>query len=258
MDTSLWMDPTVLRLLRLRIGVTQEEMGRKAGVHPVTIAKWELGKLTPDSEHRADLVMMARQYGVDLRAIDAVLVILRLQERSDPETEQHSIRVSRLTEVVARRMDLDVYSAAVSGLLHDVGKVHLPRAVMEYKGRLTPQERRLLSDHVHGGESIARLVAGDVVARAVAEHHERIDGEGYPRGIEGSEISMLGRILGAVDELDARTWKRVYRRVDETPAAVLEQMEASPGHDPEVVRTLRAVVKDEAKRVEPKVMVAAA
>ncbi len=103
---------------------------------------------------------------IDLPSADVDRVKAQIEKDLglDPDTAGHSARVSRLAEVVARRMDQDVFGAALAGLLHDLGKVHLPQSVLKSKRRLTPAERLLLQDHVQGAESLARLVAGNADA----------------------------------------------------------------------------------------------
>lgn len=136
----------------------------------------------------------------------------------DRQTAGHSRRVSVYSSLIAQAMHLttpEVELMRLAGLLHDVGKIGVPEAVLTKPGKLTDEER--LAIQVHAG------ISGDVLSRMrlfglnqdlprmAAEHHERPDGRGYPRGLSGDQISLGGRILAVADCFDALTHHRYYR-----------------------------------------------
>ena len=144
----------------------------------------------------------------------AVALVTAL-EASDAYTAGHSRAVAIYSRDIAERMDLprDVWERAyLCGLVHDIGKVGLPASLLGKEGPLTLEERRIMQDHSAIGERILREVdAYDDVATVVRHHHERIDGEGYPDGIEGESIPLLSRIIAVADAYNAMTSDRPYR-----------------------------------------------
>ncbi len=144
----------------------------------------------------------------------AVALVTAL-EASDAYTAGHSRAVAIYSRDIAERMGLstDVYERAyLCGLVHDIGKVGLPASLLGKEGPLTLEERRVMQDHSVIGERILREVdTYDDVATIVRHHHERIDGEGYPDGIQGEGIPLLSRIIAVADAYNAMTSDRPYR-----------------------------------------------
>src|SRR5215469_5743305 len=99
------------------------------------------------------------------------------------------------------------------GLLHDIGKIGTPPAILDKPGKLTPEEMRIMQDHVRIGVRILEPVPGLKEALPiVAQHHEWFNGEGYPAGVAGEEITLHARIAAVADCYDALTSDRPYRR----------------------------------------------
>jgi putative nucleotidyltransferase with HDIG domain len=144
----------------------------------------------------------------------AVALVTAL-EASDSYTAGHSRAVAIYSRDIARRMGLPVPvcdRAYLCGLVHDIGKVGLPASLLGKEGPLTLEERRQMQEHSAIGERILREVAAyDDVASVVRHHHERIDGEGYPDGIEGDKIPLLSKIIAVADAYNAMTSDRPYR-----------------------------------------------
>ena len=109
--------------------------------------------------------------------------------------------------------EADVEALALAALWHDVGKVQLDPAVLAKPGRLTAEEFREVRRHVEYGLAIADTIPGfnSLIHNAIAQHHERLDGNGYPNKLRGDEISQAGRMMAIVDSYDAMTAPRVYR-----------------------------------------------
>jgi putative two-component system response regulator len=132
-----------------------------------------------------------------------------------PETHQHCHRVARLSALFAHRLGhsipmLDQLSAA--GLLHDVGKLTIPAALLNQPRPLTGNERARLLCHTQNGAALIAPIAGTAVAQNVALcHHERWDGSGYPFGLEGAAIPLAARIVCLADVYDALRAPRAYK-----------------------------------------------
>lgn len=125
----------------------------------------------------------------------------------------------------------------IAGLLHDVGKIGVPDGILKKPGPLTDEERTMMQEHV----ALSKLIVQGVpnlqdVADAVHAHHERWDGNGYPRGLKGEDIPLLGRILVVADAYSAMILDRPYRKALSHEEAVAElRKHASTQFDPALV-----------------------
>lgn len=151
-------------------------------------------------------------------------------EQSDQYTAGHSKAVAIYSRDIAERMGLPDETqelAYLCGLVHDLGKIGLPASVLLKNGPLTLEERKEMQKHSAIGESILeRVEAYADVARIVRHHHERIDGEGYPDGINGDSIPQLSRIIAVADAYNAMTSNRSYRDAMPTRVARLRLAQA--------------------------------
>jgi putative nucleotidyltransferase with HDIG domain len=130
-------------------------------------------------------------------------------------TADHSHRLARAARRLADRLGLDALLATESELVaivHDVGKLAVPRELLDERGRLTDAQRDVLRGHaVAGAEILTRRAGLEQLATAVRHVHEAWDGSGYPDGLAGEAIPLLARIVGVVDAYDAMTHDRAYR-----------------------------------------------
>jgi putative nucleotidyltransferase with HDIG domain len=174
-------------------------------------------------------------------------VMLRV-ERWDRPTARHSARVASLAAAVAAELGWsrhDRDAARLGGLLHDVGKVALPPPVLTKRGRLSEEEWTLVRRHPQVGAELLEALPGlGAVAAAVAAHHERWDGSGYPLGLALERIPPLARLLAVADSYDAMTSARRFRRA-KPPADALGELAAQAGerYDREMVGALLAALR---------------
>lgn len=196
----------------------------------------------PHAEIARLLTQLQESYDQTLAALCAALDV------RDRETEGHSRRVAELACAIAREMELpeeEVTHLYRGGLLHDVGKIGIPDAVLHKPGPLTDEEWELMRQHPLLGAHILQGI--DFLARAVEVvlfHQERYDGRGYPYGLRGAEIPLLARIFAVADAYDAMTSHRPYRPAMSHEEAVAEILRNSGTQfDPEVVRIFLRVVE---------------
>jgi HD-GYP domain-containing protein (c-di-GMP phosphodiesterase class II) len=149
--------------------------------------------------------------------------LVQTLEESDRYTAGHSRAVATYSRDIASALNLppdEQERAYVAGLVHDIGKIGLPPAVLNKEGRLTLDERRQMERHSEIGERIlSKVDAYADVALIVRHHHERIDGHGYPDGILGPAIPTIARIIAVADAYNAMTSDRPYRPAMVYPAA---------------------------------------
>lgn len=184
----------------------------------------------------------------------AAALVATLDAR-DRYTAGHSAAVARYSRDIAKRIGLseeDQQLVYLSGLVHDIGKIGLPAGLLEKPGALTLDERRQMQDHSEIGERILSKVEDYAdIARIVRHHHERVDGHGYPDGIEAEEIPLLSRIISVADAYDAMTSDRPYREAMPSRVARLRLAQAVESQfDTTIVAAFEAVLAgaDEAYR----------
>jgi len=172
--------------------------------------------------------------GVERRTIDE---LLRLLDSRTPATAAHSSRVCRYALKLAEAFpELDGPTLEPAFLLHDVGKLLIPPAIIEKPCALTPAERKIVETHPVLGEELVRASGLDEAAVLVRSHHEHWDGSGYPDRLEGPEIPLEARVFAVADAFDAMTSTRPYRGARTWDAATTELRRSAGGQfDPEAV-----------------------
>jgi diguanylate cyclase (GGDEF)-like protein len=180
------------------------------------------------------------------QALSGLRALARAVDAKDPLTFQHSERVADMAERLARMMGWPEERRAQlheAGLLHDVGKIGVPDAVLFKPGRLTPEEFELVKLHAPLGAQIAAEVLTDEQIRWIGDHHERWDGGGYPGGRSGADISQGGRILALADAWDVMTSLRSYKPPLSESAALAEcRREAGAQFDADLIDALQAAL----------------
>ena len=170
-------------------------------------------------------------------------------------TEEHTRRVATLSVQIGEKLGLSptrLRSLAIGGLLHDIGKLSIPDAILQKPGPLDDEEYDVVKQHPERGRELLNELGGfdAAVGRLVLDHHERLDGSGYPRGLAGDELDLSTRILAVCDVYDALVSKRAYR-----PAWTREQAlellrdESGAAFDPRCVAALERLVGYEREAV---------
>ncbi len=179
-----------------------------------------------------------------MRAIDdndAVAVDISALKVSDEYTFKHSVDVATMSMIVAKRYGFDekqVYEIGISGLLHDIGKSKIPDEVLNKAGKLTDEEFAVMKKHSVFGYHILTDkddLSGDI-RLGVLQHHEKLNGKGYPLGIEMPRISPFARIISVVDIYDALVTERPYKKAFSPRDAVEMIMSMTSELDVDVMR----------------------
>jgi hypothetical protein len=161
-------------------------------------------------------------------------------DAQDPYTDGHSRRVALHAELIAHRLRLPREEAAkvqTAATLHDIGKLRIPREVLNKPSKLTPEEFELTKRHADEGAWIVACLGDPEIAAMVRHHHERFDGGGYPSGLVGDEAPLGARIIAVADTFDALTSARPYRPATSHKQALALIAELSGTQlDPTVVR----------------------
>ena len=148
-------------------------------------------------------------------SLEALIDLSELLEARDARTYGHSQRVTRHAERIATAMGLpaaEVAKVRTAAALHDIGKLHTPRAILNKPGRLTDSEFALIKRHPVDGAVMTSGIGDPEISAMIRHHHERLDGRGYPDGLSGEDIPVGARIISVADTFDAITSNRTYRR----------------------------------------------
>ena len=164
----------------------------------------------------ATVLQIGKLYGdANELFLDTIQAMVASIDAKDPYTNGHSRRVSDFSTAIGRHMNLppeELHHLRIGALLHDIGKIGVPDAILTKPGRLTDEEKLKMNDHPSIGAHImqnVRMLSHELPA--LAEHHEHLDGTGYPNGLTGNNISLFGRIVAVADVFDALTSERPYR-----------------------------------------------
>ncbi len=185
------------------------------------------------AKQAATVFQIAKLYGdANELFLDTIQAMVASIDAKDPYTNGHSQRVSDFSVAIGRQMNLapeTIHQLRIGALLHDIGKIGIPDTILSKPGHLTEDEINIMKQHPAIGANImknVRLLRNEIPA--LAEHHEHMDGTGYPSHLKGDQISLFGRIVAVSDVFDALTSDRPYRGALEVEE-VLNQMQHDSG-----------------------------
>jgi HD-GYP domain-containing protein (c-di-GMP phosphodiesterase class II) len=174
----------------------------------------------------------------------------QLLDLKDIGTGVHSTRLAEWAIRVGREMNIPeelTYQVEVAALLHDIGKIGVPDAILKKSGPLTSEERAIINRHPEYSWSILRLFPGLEEASLYAlHHHENVDGTGYPAGLKGAQIPLVSRIISVIDAYDAMVSNRCYRKgLDHAEAVSRLLRGCGTQFDPAVVHAFIPIAEKE-------------
>jgi HD-GYP domain-containing protein (c-di-GMP phosphodiesterase class II) len=195
-------------------------------------------------QNRRQLLQLQSNLEGTVRAMAAIL------EMRDPYTAGHQARVADLAAAIARQIGLpdeQAHAIHLAGVVHDLGKIQIPAEILSKPGRLLDIEFSLIKTHPQAGYDILKDIDFPwPIAQMVLQHHERLDGSGYPQGLKGEAIMLEARILCVADVVEAISAHRPYRPGMGTEVA-LEEITRNSGilYDPQVVEACLALFREQ-------------
>lgn len=193
--------------------------------------------------------MIARQKIAQDIIAQSFTTFANIIDAKDPYTKGHSLRVAIYAREIAKKMGLSQHEQEqifMVGSVHDIGKVGVPNTILQKKGKLTPEEREEMKQHVNMGADMLRdFTAIKDIQEGAKYHHEWYDGSGYSQGRKGEEIPLFARIIGVADAFDAMSSTRCYRpRL--SIEVVVDELKRCSGtqFDPEIVKVLLALIEE--------------
>ncbi len=183
------------------------------------------------------------------RAESVLFSLARSIEGKDPYTHGHCERLSNYAADLGKRLALpeeQIVALRRAGVVHDIGKVAIPDAILLKPGRLTPEEWKIVRAHSAVGERIcAPLKSFRLVLPIIRHHHEKCDGSGYPDGLRGEQIPITARVMQVVDVFDALTTDRPYKKASSNAEALATMREevAKGWWDPRIFSEFERLVQ---------------
>lgn len=189
------------------------------------------------------------------RSIGAItLTLSTVVESRDPYTAGHQKRVAHLSRAIAQEMDLSpdqCDAVRMAGTLHDIGKIAVPSEILSSPAKLSEKAFELIKDHPQTGYDILREIEFPwPVADIVLQHHEKMDGSGYPKGLSGNDIMLEARIIAVADVVESMASHRPYRPARGLDMA-LEEIVRNSGtfYDPDVVAACVRLIREKDYRI---------
>lgn len=160
----------------------------------------------------------------------------------DLNTYFHCCRVASISAFIGKRIEMnrmEIETLCISAYLHDIGKIHVAKSIINNPGKLNEWEWETLKAHPVLGANLVNGALKPEVAKGINSHHERWDGTGYPYGLKGDNIPLVGRIIAVADAFDAMTSHRPYRPRIDFKAAIGEVHEYRGSQfDPNIVKRM--------------------
>jgi len=201
------------------------------------------------TERRISSEKLAKSYeSVKKTLNDAINTMVKIVELRDPYTAGHQQKVADLATAIAREMELDdtrIDQLRTAAVIHDIGKIYIPSDILSRPGRLTDMEFNLIKTHSQNGYDIVKSMDFPCnVAKTVIQHHERLDGSGYPNQLKSEDTLLEAKILAVADVIEAMASHRPYRQALGIDKA-LEEISKNRGklYDPDVVDTCLELFK---------------
>jgi putative two-component system response regulator len=180
-----------------------------------------------------------------------IQAFVRLIEAKDPYTSGHQIRVAHFAVAIAQSMNLSsdlIEQVRLAAMIHDIGKIYVPVEFLNKPGKLNPSEWNIIQMHAQIGHDILSPIGFSFPLHIIVlQHHERIDGSGYPLGIKGPEILMQAKIIAVADVVEAIAHHRPYRPAKGMNEAIIElKTNSGTKYDEQVVSTALALLTEKA------------
>jgi HD-GYP domain-containing protein (c-di-GMP phosphodiesterase class II) len=214
----------------------------------------ELKVETALTAHRINTLIVENDLRTQRLFVNILTVMVKILESKDPYTRFHSHSVAKWSRMIGRRKGLceeDLDRLGLAAVLHDFGKIGVPEDILLKAGKLTVEEFAIMRTHpIIARDLLSSLELLSDILPAIAHHHERWDGTGYPEGLKGEDTPLWARIIGIADSYDTMVTRRTYKE-PMAPQKVRQELDDCRGRqfDPELVDCFKAILDEYAKPV---------
>lgn len=175
----------------------------------------DTNKLVKIAHQKEIDILLEKEKNIKLMVEQTTLALVEAIDAKDNYTQGHSKRVAKYSAMIAKEAGKnqdECYEIYQIGLLHDVGKIGIPNAIINKKGKLTDEEYSIIKKHtILGKDILSKISISPKLSIGANYHHEKYDGTGYPEGLKGENIPEIARIIAVADSYDAMTSRRSYR-----------------------------------------------
>ena len=223
------------------------DRGRALGADDYLAKPFSPGALFAAVHSRLERAQVLENAHTTEAYLRTILVMANAIEARDSYTGGHVERVAAYGQQLARALgwpEQSIKEVRLAGIMHDVGKVAIPDAILNKPDKLTPQEWEIMKTHTTKGlQILAPLEHSQTILDGVGCHHERFDGKGYPGGLKGEDIPQTGRLLAIADSYDAMTSSRAYR-ARFSPQEAIQRLQNGAGtqYDPHMVDCFISII----------------
>jgi PAS domain S-box-containing protein/putative nucleotidyltransferase with HDIG domain len=211
------------------------------------------------TEHKqAEETLQRTYHKIRETLVGTVNTLASTVEMRDPYTAGHQRRVTILACAIAEAMGLteeQINGLRLAGMIHDIGKISVPAEILNKPGRINEMEFNIIKTHPQAGYNLLKEINFPwPVAQIVLQHHERLDGSGYPRGLKNGEIILEARVLAVADVVEAMVFRRPYRPALDIEVA-LEEITKNRRilYDPEVVDVCKRLFREKGFRLDQEI-----
>jgi putative two-component system response regulator len=212
-------------------------------------------KQTLVTKHKAEEEREAAYQALDKALNDSITAMSKMVEMRDPYTAGHQTKVADLSVAIGGELKLadeHVKYLRIAALIHDIGKIYIPSDILSKPGKLRDMEWELIRIHAQGSYDILKNIEFPwPIAQIALQHHERLDGSGYPNGLRGDQILLEAKILAVADVIDAMSSDRPYRPALGIDKA-LEEISQNSGvlYDPAIVDACLKLFRNDSYKLE--------
>jgi PAS domain S-box-containing protein len=237
----------IVEIMFVPLVVSEKKLGMITVGSATRFSARQKNLLSSIANNAAIAIENAQLYEISkIHFVDTVNALIAAIEAKDKYTQGHSYRVSKYAVIIAENLGLskeEVDEIRIAGILHDVGKIGVPDAILSKPSKLSEEEYEQIKVHPSISNRILRSVGlSEKTLAAITYHHERWDGKGYPNGLSGEELSLEAQIISVADALDAMTSTRAYRRAMTDKEALNEILKGRERQfSPLVVDTLHKI-----------------
>ncbi len=264
-NMTQWLSPQMIKGFQAIISLPLRAQQSSQPLGAITIYTWREEGFEPEEKEMLDELAGDIGFAIDsfrqkesvskltaertANYEETIFSFADMIEQRDTYTAGHTERVAQYCQLIAKEMGLEFDQIKVlykSAILHDIGKIATPDSVLLKPGKLTELDYDLIKLHaVAGYEMLSAIEMYKDLAVIILHHHERHDGKGYPKGLQGDEIPLLSRVMSVGDAFDAMTTNRIYKSRKDIPEALAELQDLSGSQfNPEVVKAAIKALAD--------------